>query len=90
MRLDGSAELWQIGCQKEKVQWCSADQTSDENLFHSYTYFDDEGVFSEVQFVFDLELPPDFRPQIGDGEVQEFYLLPIQKVSECEGSRARH
>lgn len=52
----------------------------------SYTYFDDEGVFPEVQFVFDLELPPDFRPTIGDGEVQGFYLLPLQKVKELVAS----
>lgn len=38
-------------------------------------------MFPECQFVFDLELPLDFRPRVGDGEVQEFYLLPIDKVS---------
>ncbi|XP_060788593.1 thiamin pyrophosphokinase 2 isoform X2 [Neoarius graeffei] len=48
----------------------------------SYTYEDDEGVFPECQFVFDLELPNDFKPQIGDGEVQEFYFYPIDKVKE--------
>ncbi|CAK6968707.1 thiamin pyrophosphokinase 2 [Scomber scombrus] len=48
----------------------------------SYTYEDDEGVFAETQFVFDLELPLQFKPTVGDGEVQEFYLLPIDKVKE--------
>ncbi|XP_058498351.1 thiamin pyrophosphokinase 2 [Solea solea] len=48
----------------------------------SYTYEDEEGVFPECQFVFDLELPRDFKPRIGDGEVQDFYLLPIDKVKE--------
>lgn len=48
----------------------------------SYTYEDDEGVFPECQFVFDLELPSDFKPQIGDEEVQEFYFYPIEKVKE--------
>ncbi|XP_061543216.1 thiamin pyrophosphokinase 2 [Phycodurus eques] len=48
----------------------------------SYTYEDGEGVFSESQFIFDLELPPAFKPRVGDGEVQEFYLLPIEKVKE--------
>lgn len=38
-------------------------------------------MFPESQFVFDLELPLEFKPIIGDGEVQEFYLLPIDKVS---------
>ncbi|XP_070696111.1 thiamin pyrophosphokinase 2 [Pempheris klunzingeri] len=48
----------------------------------SYTYEDEEGVFAETQFAFDLELPVEFRPRVGDGEVQDFYLLPIDKVKE--------
>ncbi|XP_012675552.2 thiamin pyrophosphokinase 2 [Clupea harengus] len=48
----------------------------------SYTYEDEEGVFPEGQFVFDLELPLDFKPRIGDGEVQNFYFYPIEKVKE--------
>lgn len=48
----------------------------------SYTYEDEGGVFPESQFVFDLELPQEFKPRIGDGEVQDFYLLPIEKVKE--------
>lgn len=48
----------------------------------SYTYHDDDGVFAESQFVFDLELPLDFKPRVGDGEVQNFYLLPLDKVKE--------
>nr|XP_006625431.2 PREDICTED: uncharacterized protein YJR142W-like [Lepisosteus oculatus] len=48
----------------------------------SYTYEDDEGVFPESQFVFDLEVPHDFAPEIGDGEVQAFYLWPMDKVKE--------
>lgn len=46
----------------------------------SYTYEDDEGIFPECQFVFDLELPLNFQPHIGDGEVQAFYYYPIEKV----------
>ncbi|XP_040919130.1 thiamin pyrophosphokinase 2 [Toxotes jaculatrix] len=48
----------------------------------SYTYEDEEGVFPECQFVFDLKLPLEFRPRVGDGEVQDFYLLPMDKVKE--------
>ncbi|KAF1390951.1 hypothetical protein PFLUV_G00063430 [Perca fluviatilis] len=48
----------------------------------SYTYEEEDGVFAEIQFVFDLELPREFKPRVGDGEVQEFYLLPIDKVKE--------
>ncbi|KAK2898094.1 thiamin pyrophosphokinase 2 isoform X1 [Channa argus] len=52
----------------------------------SYTYEDEEGVFAESQFVFDLKLPLDFQPTVGDGEVQEFYLLPIEEVKEMLAS----
>ncbi|KAF0036522.1 hypothetical protein F2P81_011834 [Scophthalmus maximus] len=48
----------------------------------SYTYEDEEGVFAESQFVYDLELPLEFKPRVGDGEVQEFYLLPMDKVKD--------
>ncbi|KAI9532715.1 hypothetical protein NQZ68_029281 [Dissostichus eleginoides] len=48
----------------------------------SYTYEDEDGVYPESQFVFDLELPVGFKPKVGDGEVQEFYLLPMEKVKE--------
>ncbi|KAG7273360.1 hypothetical protein CRUP_022903 [Coryphaenoides rupestris] len=40
----------------------------------SYTYEDEEGVFPESQFVFDLELPADFQPRVGDGEVKELLV----------------
>lgn len=50
------------------------------NLSSSYTYEEEEGVFAESQFVFDLKLPLEFKPRIGDGEVQDFYLLPIDQV----------
>ncbi|KAM3618004.1 uncharacterized protein V6R79_013866 [Siganus canaliculatus] len=52
----------------------------------SYTYEDEEGVFAESQFVFDLQLPLDFKPRVGDNEVQDFYLLPIDEVKELLAS----
>uniref|UniRef100_A0A8D0DLH0 Nudix hydrolase domain-containing protein n=1 Tax=Salvator merianae TaxID=96440 RepID=A0A8D0DLH0_SALMN len=53
----------------------------------SYTYEGaNGGIYPECQFVFDLELPEDFVPQVGDGEVQEFYLWPLDKVKETIGS----
>lgn len=54
--------------------------TDSFNISSSYTYEDEEGVYPESQFVFDLELPLEFKPTVGDGEVQDFYLLPINKV----------
>ncbi|XP_074537384.1 thiamine pyrophosphokinase 2 [Halichoeres trimaculatus] len=52
----------------------------------SYTYVEEGEVFPESQFVFDLELPREFNPRVGDGEVQEFYLLPLDKVKELLAS----
>lgn len=52
----------------------------------SYTYEEADGVFPECQFVFDLELPLDFVPKIGDGEVQDFYHLPMSEVQELVAS----
>nr|XP_056705869.1 uncharacterized protein LOC130477814 [Euleptes europaea] len=50
----------------------------------TYTYVGAQGgIYPECQFVFDLELPEDFVPQVGDGEVQEFYLWPLHKVKEA-------
>ncbi|XP_077368036.1 thiamine pyrophosphokinase 2 [Festucalex cinctus] len=69
-------------CQEEACIPQALAQTARPVSTVSYSYEDGEGVFSESQFVFDLELPPAFKPTVGDGEVQEFYLLPIEKVKE--------
>ena len=41
-----------------------------------------EGLKPDVQFVCDLELPSDFEPRPVDGEVEAFYLWPIDKVMD--------
>ncbi len=41
-----------------------------------------EGLRRDVLFVYDLELPADFRPVNTDGEVAEFYLWPMDRVIE--------
>ena len=38
------------------------------------------GLKPDVQFVYDLELPPDFTPENRDGEIAEFMLWPVKKV----------
>ncbi|EDO49598.1 predicted protein [Nematostella vectensis] len=48
----------------------------------SYVFEDERGVFPEVQFVYDLELPESFTPKASDGEVSDFYYWPISKVKE--------
>ena len=37
---------------------------------------------NDVLFVYDLELPGDFRPQNTDGEIDDFYLWPLDRVTE--------
>ena len=49
-------------------------------FFSSYFYEDKQGLFDETQFVYDLELPVDFVPEINDDEVLEFYLWTIEEV----------
>lgn len=40
------------------------------------------GLGPDVMFVYDMELPADFEPRNTDGEIDEFYLLPIEEVME--------
>ena len=51
-------------------------------LFSSISYFfeDQRGLFPEVQFVYDLEVPRDFKPECNDGEVEAFYCWTIAEV----------
>ncbi|XP_056416993.1 uncharacterized protein LOC130358167 [Hyla sarda] len=49
----------------------------------SYAYQQDGAVYLECQFVYDLEVPESFQPRVGDGEVQEFYLWPLEKVTDA-------
>ncbi|XP_015114713.1 uncharacterized protein YJR142W [Diachasma alloeum] len=46
-------------------------------------FFESErGLFPNTEFVFDLELPPDFVPSNSDGEVEMFELLPVNECIE--------
>jgi 8-oxo-dGTP pyrophosphatase MutT (NUDIX family) len=40
-----------------------------------------EGLRPDVQFCFDLELPPDFTPVCHDGEIERFELMAIEEVA---------
>jgi len=51
-------------------------------LTTSYFFEDERGLFPEVQFVFDLQLPQNFQPVNSDGEVGEFYCWSIDKVKD--------
>ena len=48
----------------------------------SYTHQPPEGCKPDQMFCYDLELPADFTPVPTDGEVDEFYLWPVEKVAE--------
>lgn len=42
----------------------------------------DEGIFPNTVFVFDLPIPPQFKPENSDGEVETFALVPVKKCLE--------
>jgi len=46
----------------------------------TYLTTNEEGLRNDVVFSYDLELPPDFRPVNRDGEVEEFFLWPVDRV----------
>jgi hypothetical protein len=46
----------------------------------SYRYATRKGLSTKILTVYDLELPDDFVPFNGDGEVEEFMLMPIQEA----------
>ncbi len=48
--------------------------------FVSYITERIEGLRNDICFAFDIDLPPDFRPDNIDGEIEEFYLWPIEQV----------
>ena len=51
-------------------------------IFFSRFFFESErGIFPQTEFVFDLELPIDFKPKNNDGEVDEFVLEKASDVS---------
>ena len=50
------------------------------SCLHSFFFESDRGLFPNTEFVFDLELPLDFRPGNNDGEVDEFRLVTQEEV----------
>ncbi|KAI8320637.1 hypothetical protein GQ54DRAFT_298493 [Martensiomyces pterosporus] len=56
-----------------------AERTKFAGTIQYYTR-SDLGLQPETQFVFDLELPKEFEPYPNDGEVDSFYLWPLDVV----------
>jgi 8-oxo-dGTP pyrophosphatase MutT (NUDIX family) len=48
----------------------------------SYVREDKWGLRPDVMFCFDLAVPADFSPQNQDGEISDFYLLPVAEVAQ--------
>ena len=48
----------------------------------SYKHEYAQGGKNDILYCYDLELPEDFVPVCNDGEVEEFYLMPIEEVME--------
>jgi 8-oxo-dGTP pyrophosphatase MutT (NUDIX family) len=46
----------------------------------SYLMENEEGLRNDVLFNYDLELPPDVVPANADGEIEEFFLWPLERV----------
>jgi hypothetical protein len=46
----------------------------------SYLMETEEGLRNDVLFNYDLELPPDIVPMNADGEIEEFFLWPLDRV----------
>lgn len=61
----------------------------DETLKHlkpvgsiSYCYIDQRGIYPETQYVYDLELTPEFVPKNADGEMQSFNLYTVEQIQD--------
>ncbi len=48
----------------------------------SYIAESKRGLKPDTLYCYDLELPADFQPRCTDGEVEEFYLWPVEQVIE--------
>jgi hypothetical protein len=52
----------------------------------SYRLRNEEGLRNDILFIYDLELPESFTPKNTDGEVEEFFLRPVEKVMQVLSS----
>ena len=79
-----------LGLTENLVKECAEEAAIDESLartarpagFVSYVRENEEGVRNDVLFVYDLAVPADFAPRNTDGEIDAFFLWPIEQVVE--------
>jgi isopentenyldiphosphate isomerase len=69
-------------CKEEADIPAELSQQADPVGVISYVVETTEGMKPDIQFVYDLELRATFEPTNTDGEVEEFYLWPIEKVMD--------
>ncbi|XP_069825503.1 uncharacterized protein [Dendropsophus ebraccatus] len=84
--ISAGAEVWETllkECTEEACIPESLAATARPAGTVSYAYQRDGAQYLECQFVYDLEVPESFQPRVGDGEVQEFYLWPLDKVKDA-------
>jgi hypothetical protein len=48
----------------------------------SYRLRNEEGLRNDLLFIYDLEVPEEFTPENTDGEVEEFFLWPVERVMQ--------
>lgn len=78
-----------VGLLDNVVKECAEEAAIPESLARqaypagavSYCLETSTGLRPDVLYVFDLELPADYVPRNADGEVDEFYLWPIEQVA---------
>jgi hypothetical protein len=69
-------------CAEEAAMSAALARQSRPVGFASYLIQNDEGIRNDVLFCYDIALPEDFKPVNTDGEIEEFYLWPIERVIE--------
>lgn len=69
-------------CAEEAAMPASLAATAWPTGFCSYLIENHEGIRNDILFTYDIELDPDFRPVNTDGEIEAFYLWPIEQVIE--------
>jgi hypothetical protein len=79
-----------IGLMENVVKECAEEAAIPEGLartarpagFVSYVMENEEGIRNDVLFAYDLAVPADFTPRNIDGEIEEFFLWPVERVIE--------
>ncbi len=79
-----------LGLMENLVKECAEEASMPAELagrarpagFVSYITENPEGLRHDVLFAYDLELPAEFVPENADGEIEEFFLWPIERVAQ--------